>query len=277
LGEANIGSHELLAWVAGGGWAEYLLSQRVAVNIVILGMSAVVQSTAGFGAALFGLPLLLWADNSLVEAQLLILTAMLPQNVFASWRLRKSINFREVAIPALIRILAMPVGVAGLVLLMSLPKAVVGQFVGVVILAAIVAQYFTGFEWKNARRWPWMLITFGGSGILQGLTGTGGPPMVLWVYGQRYSVNRARAFLFGTYVACFVPQLCLLYWNFGRIVWMPMLTAILALPIVLLSSELGLKMGSRIGDRWMRPVTYWMLILLALAAIVEPWLDTVDR
>jgi len=250
-----------------------LFSEQVAVNILILGLSAILQSTAGFGAALFGLPVLLWAGNSLVEAQLLILSAMLPQNVFASWRLRSSIDFKEVAIPALIRILAMPIGVAGLVVLMTLSRRSVGQIVGVVILLAIVAQWFTGFEWKNARRWPWLLITFGGSGILQGLTGTGGPPMVLWVYGQRYSVNRARAFLFATYVACFVPQLCLLYWNFGGIVWFPMLTAVVAIPVVLLASEIGLKIGSRIGDHWMRPLTYLVLIVLALAAVVEPWLS----
>lgn len=244
----------------------------MAINVFVLGLSALLQSTAGFGAALFGLPLLLWAGNSLVEAQILILSAMLPQNVFASWRLRKSIDYREVGIPATIRIVAMPIGVAGLVYLMTLSKETIGQFVGTVILMAIAVQCLTGVEWKNAKRWPWLLVVFGGSGILQGLTGTGGPPMVLWVHGQRYSVDRARAFLFAMYVIGFFPQFALLHWNFGSMVWLPIVTAMVAIPIVLAFSELGLKVGHRMGERWMRPVTYFALIILAAAAIVEPWL-----
>jgi uncharacterized protein len=240
------------------------------INSLILAFSALLQSTAGFGAALFGLPLLLLTGNNLVEAQLLVLSAMLPQNIFACWRLRHSINYREVALPALIRLLALPLGVAGLVLLMELPKQTISQFVGAIILLAIVSQYFTGFEWKNARKWHWLILTFGGSGFLQGLTGTGGPPMVLWVYGQKYTVDRARAFLFASYVIGFVPQLSLLLWHFGEIIFLPIVTAILSLPAVLVASELGLRIGSRLGDRWMRPLTYVALILLALAAILEP-------
>jgi uncharacterized protein len=249
------------------------MMSRLGINLLILAVSALLQSTAGFGAALLGLPLLLWAGNNLVEAQLLVLSAMLPQNVFSCWRLRHSIDYREVALPALIRILALPLGVAGLVVLMGMPKQTVGQIVGLVILLAIISQSFAGFEWKNARRLPWLIITFGGSGFLQGLTGTGGPPMVLWVYGQRYTVDRARAFLFASYVVCFPPQLSLLFWNFGGVILFPILSALLALPAILIASELGLRLGSRLGDRWMRPLTYVALILLALAAIVEPWIS----
>lgn len=219
-----------------------------------------------------GLPLLLWAGNSLVEAQLLILTAMLPQNLFACWRLRRSIDYREVALPAAIRLLALPLGVAGLVLLMGLPKQTVSQIVGGIILMAIVSQYFSGFQWTTARKWYWLIVTFGGSGFLQGLTGTGGPPMVLWVYGQRYTVDRARAFLFASYAIGFIPQLLLLLWTFGEVIFLPILAAALSLPAILVASEMGLRLGSRLGDRWMRPVTYLTLILLALAAIFEPLL-----
>ena len=184
-----------------------LAIDQLGLNVLILALSAMLQATAGFGAALLGLPLLLWAGNSLVEAQVILLGAMLPQNLYACWRLRRSIDYREVAVPALIRLLALPLGVAGLVLLMNLPKQMIGQFVGGVILLAIGLQSFAGRRWESGRRWPWMLLTFGGSGVLQGLTGTGGPPMVLWVYGQRFTIDRARAFLFAIYVVGFFPRL----------------------------------------------------------------------
>lgn len=241
-------------------------------SVVILVVSAILQATAGFGAALFGLPLLLLAGNQLFEAQLLLLCAMLPQNVFACWRLRKSIDYREVAVPAVIRTLAMPIGVLGLSALMLQSEQRIGQVVGSIILLSILLQALSGVEFKSAKRWPWILLTFGGSGIMQGLSGIGGPPMVLWVYGQKYSVDRARAFLFAIYVANFIPQMLVLYWKFGTQIWTCSLVGLLVTPLILLAAEAGLRLGSRLGDRWMRPAIYLALSSLALAMIVRPWL-----
>jgi uncharacterized protein len=233
-------------------------------------ISALLQAVAGFGAALLGLPLLLMVGNQLYEAQLLLLCALLPQNVFSCWRLRKSIDYREVAWPATIRTLTMPIGVLGLTALMKQSENTIGQVVGLIIVTAIVLQSFAGREFHSARKWPWMLLTFGGSGIMQGLSGIGGPPMVLWVYGQRYSVDRARAFLFAVYVANFLPQLLLLWWKFGTEIWMPCFLGLLATPLILAGSELGLKLGSRLGDRRMSHLVYASLIILALLMILKP-------
>lgn len=258
------------------GWIDWawanLLTEQVGQSIFILALSALLQSTAGFGAALFGLPLLLWAGNSLVESQLLILAAMLPQNIFAYWRLRHHVNLRELALPAAIRIVTLPLGVAALSQLMTYSTQTIGQVVGIVILVAIGMQSLAGMDWKNAKHWSWLLVTFGGSGFLQGLMGTGGPPMVLWVHGQRYGIDRARAFLFAVYVIGFVPQALLLRWTFGELFWRPIAVAIVALPFVLAASELGLQLGRFLGDGRMRRLTYLVLFALGLIAIMRPWL-----
>ncbi len=245
-------------------------------SIAILAAAAFVQATVGFAAALFGLPLLLWAGNDLMQAQVLIITAMLPQNIFAVWKLREHLNWREIMWPAIIRISALPVGIAGLSSVMTWSSAAVNQLVGVIILGAIALQSLVGVEWKGARRPHWLFITFGGSGILQGLSGMSGPPMVLWVHGQRFSANHARAFLFAMYISNFPPQVALLYSRFGNDVLQAVQTATLAIPLVLVAAALGLRLGTRLGDKWLRPVTYACLIALAISSIVEPWLvDTV--
>ena len=206
--------------------------------------------------------------NTLVEAQLLIITAMMPQNVYAVWKLRKSIDYREVVLPATIRISALPIGIAGLAFVLTWSRAGVNQLVGAIILAAIVMQFMVGIEWKT----HWMLVTFGGSGILQGLSGMSGPPMVLWVHGQKYPIDRARAFLFAMYISNFVPQVLLLWWRFGNEIWVSVLVAMMSVPLVVLSATLGLQLGSRLGERWLRPLTYASLMLLAIHSLLEPWL-----
>lgn len=207
-----------------------------------------------------------------MTAQLLVITAMLPQNVFSVWALRDSITLKEVAFPAMIRIAAMPIGIVGLTYVLTLTPAGVNQFVGAMILCAVVMQAFVGIEWKTAQKWYWILITFGGSGILQGLSGMSGPPMVLWVHGQRYSANRARAFLFSMYISNFLPQVLLLWSHFGSGVWRGVGIGLLATPPVVFGAVLGLRLGSLLGDRWLRPISYACLIAIAAYSLLGPWL-----
>jgi uncharacterized membrane protein YfcA len=250
--------------------SETVATQQTALSLLILALAAFIQSTVGFAAALFGLPLLIWAGNDLVEAQIMVITAMMPQNMLAVWKLRKSIDYREVALPALIRVAALPIGVAGLALVMTWSATGINQLVGATILFAVVLQSLVGIEWKSAQQPHWLIITFGGSGILQGLSGMSGPPMVLWVHGQRYKVDRARAFLFAMYISNFLPQMLLLWWRFGRVVWETALIALLSLPLVLLSSMLGIRLGTKLGDGWVRPITYAVLVALAVRSLLAP-------
>jgi hypothetical protein len=214
----------------------------------------------------------MWAGNDLMESQIMIITAMLPQNVFAVWKLRKSIDLREVIVPATIRIAALPIGVAGLAVVLTWSAVRINQFVGGLILLAVGIQALVGIEWKNAKKPFWVAVTFGGSGILQGVSGMSGPPMVLWVHGQRYSIDRARAFLFSMYISNFIPQILLLWLKFGNTVFQAMIVAALSLPLVILSAMLGLRLASLLGDRWLRPITYAGLVVLALYSLLAPWL-----
>ncbi|MCA9191852.1 MAG: sulfite exporter TauE/SafE family protein [Planctomycetales bacterium] len=241
-------------------------------SILILATAAFIQATVGFAAALFGLPLLLWVGIDLMTSQVLIITAMLPQNMFAVWKLRHSIDYREIVFPATIRIGALPIGVAGLALVMSWSAESINQFVGLLILLAVIVQSFVDIEWKNADHPFWIIVTFGSSGILQGISGMSGPPMVLWVHGRRYSADRARAFLFAMYISNFIPQICLLHYKFGTTVWQAVGVATLSIPFVLASAALGLRLGSWLGDRWLRPITYVCLLMLALSSLLDPWL-----
>lgn len=250
-------------------WISETLTHQLVLSLLILALAAFVQATVGFAAALFGLPLLLWVGNDLVDSQIMIITAMMPQNILAVWKLRKSIDYREVAVPAAVRIAALPIGIAGLTVVVTWTGAGIQQLVGVTILLAVLMQSMVGIEWKNAKQFHWVALTFGGSGILQGLTGMSGPPMVLWVHGQRYSADRARAFLFGMYISNFLPQLLLLWWQFGNKTLWASFHAALSLPLVLVSATLGLKLGSLLGER-LRPITYACLICLALRSILQP-------
>ena len=248
------------------------LDLQTVATILILAVSACLQASVGFAAGLLGIPLLIWAGNSLPEAQVLIITAMLPQNALLSWKLREHTHFQEFALPAAVRILFLPLGVAALFWVTNHKAAFVEPLIGSLILLAVVAQLVSGRPWSSAKRWYWIWATFGLSGILQGLSGMSAPPMVLWVYGQRFDPNRARAFLFTVYLSNFIPQLALMVWTFGYPMLRSAVVALAALPLLLVASLIGLQIGNRLGERWLRPATYAILIWMALTCILDPWL-----
>ena len=76
------------------------LEPQFVATVLILEGSACLQATVGFAAGLMGIPRLLWAGNTLPEAQVLIITAMLPQNALLVWKLRQHLDPWEIAAPA---------------------------------------------------------------------------------------------------------------------------------------------------------------------------------
>ncbi len=231
------------------------------------------QATVGFAAGLMGIPLLLWAGNTLPEAQVLIITAMLPQNSILLWKLRDHISLKEVAVPATIRLAFMPLGLLILAWLVKNSSLAIKPLVGSIVLLAVLSQALTGRKWETAGKWYWILTVFGLSGILQGVSGMSAPPMLLWVHGQRFSAKRARCFLFANYLSSFLPQMILMFIAFGPSMLRSVIIALCALPLIILGSFAGLWMGNRISDRWLRPITYVILIWMAIACMLDPWLN----
>lgn len=249
-----------------------ILTSLTLWSCLIVATSALVQATVGFAAALLGLPLLLWAGNDMIQAQVLLVTGMMPQHILGVWKLRHSIDWREVVWPASIRIAALPIGIAGLAVVVTWSADRVQQFVGVLILLALATQTLVGVQWRSARRPGWMILVFGGSGVLQGISGMSGPPVVLWVFAQRFTHDHARAFMFAMAITNFLPQVLLLWWKFGSPVLQAMGVALLALPLVLLSALLGLRLGSRLGSKWLRPATFAVLLWIGLSSLLRPWI-----
>jgi uncharacterized protein len=249
------------------------LEPQVIATVFILASAACLQATVGFAAGLMGIPLLLWAGNSLPEAQTLIITAMLPQNALLLWKLRHHTSASEIAVPAVVRLAFMPLGLFALAWLVRNSSHLIEPLVGAIVLTAVIAQTISGRRWESAGRWYWVLATFGLSGLLQGISGMSAPPMLLWVHGQRFSANRARSFLFAMYLTNFLPQLALMLWAFGPKLLTSVLLALVALPLIVSGSLIGLRLGNRIGDKGLRPVTYALLIWMAIACLLDPWLS----
>lgn len=224
----------------------------------------------GFAAAMFGIPLLMLCGFEMPEAQVIVITAMLPQNIVAVWQLRRELNWREWIFPALVRIAFLPLGVLIMGWMQEEAKPLLRQLVGGVMLMATAMQWMTKGDQKTEGSTPWMVGTFSLSGFLQGLCGMSGAPMVLWCYARPWSANKIRAFLFTVYLTSFLPQWLMLAGRFGKVIPAAGLRTVMALPVVLLGTFAGLKLATYIPENAARPISYTVLLVLAAMELLHP-------
>lgn len=244
-----------------------------ALLAAVLSLGIFVQSAAGFAAGLLIVPVLLWSGFSIPEAQISLIVATIPQNLWGVWTFRDTVEPRQLVVPAALRLLWLPVGVGVLVSLETLPTVRIRQVVGGVMLMATLVTIFWHPRPRERLHPAWGVLAFSASGFLQGLVGMGGPAMVLWIQAHDWSTRRMRAFLFAMYLISLVPAVLVLWWFFGDRVVLPALVTALLIPWLLLVTTLGLRLGTWLGPRRLRRVTLALLVLIGLAGLAAPWLS----
>lgn len=240
-------------------------------GIVCLGVF--VQSATGFAGGLVMIPLMLHFGHGLPEAQTALLTATIPQNSLGVYRFRKSIEPGYMVLPIVLRVLFLPLGVWTLHIVEDFPKETVRQIVSGVVLGCVLLILTKPPKPREYVRWPWTLLAFSTSGYFAGLTGTGGPMMVIWVQSHDWSTQKIRSFLFVMYLLSIPPSLGLLYFAFGsERILTALCSAAVLLPLVLLVTQVGLRVGTWLGTHRLRMITMALLLLLGTVGLIGPLL-----
>ena len=240
-------------------------------GIICLGVF--VQSATGFAGGLVMIPLMMYFGHGLPEAQTALLTATIPQNSLGVYQFRSTIEPKTLALPVVLRVLSLPLGVWTLYVVEDFPKETVRQIVSGVVLGCVLLILLLRPKPRERVEWPWTVLAFLSSGYFAGLTGTGGPPMVIWVQSHSWNTEKIRSFLFVMYLLSIPPSLLMLYYWFGssRIVT-AFCSAALLLPLVLAVTKIGLRVGSWLGQRRLRIITMALLLLLGAIGLIGPLL-----
>ncbi|MCC5474747.1 sulfite exporter TauE/SafE family protein [Streptomyces sp. NPDC059680] len=213
----------------------------LAVLAVTVAAAAFVQGASGLGFALIVAPVAGLLDPGLLPV--FVLTAMIPLNLYVTWRERHSLDLRGAGWITAARLAATP---AGLALLWAIPAGSLGAVVGAAtVLAAVVSLVVPSFVPGRGA--------YLGAGVVTGLTetatGVGGPPLAL-VYQHR-PPGELRA----TVAACFligeVASLALLFVT-GRGRPADMGWALLLLPALAAGAWLSRLVHRRLDAKRMR-------------------------
>lgn len=240
---------------------------------LVLAAGGALQSAAGFGYALLSVTLLLLLGLAPYEAIPLVTAATMVQGLAGVWLHRREVPWRLVGVSALLVLVTIPIGVFLLGQLTTLRRTHVQQVFGTIVLLMVV---FYGLWRPRARKHvhpAWTAAAMLGGGLLAGLCGMAGPPIVLWAMTHRWSSQRTRATLWAIFLAMTPLGILFLSQRFGPIVFQWALVALAMTPAVLLGTVPGIWIGNRIGQPLLRQMAVVLLALLATYMLCQPLMD----
>ncbi len=231
---------------------------------VILMVAEAVYVTLGFGAGLIAVGGLALLVPQLRDVVVLLLLVNLPAELWVVWTSRRDIVWRGV----LVLFAGIGVGIpVGTWILRWGEPAILLTALGVFLVA--VGAVFLMAPAAGRRTWPaWVAPPVGVlSGLLTGLFGTGGPPLVLYYQLGGADKKAFRGHLMAIFLlmtAVRVPS----YAAFGLITSTRMWSAVLVLPAVLAGALIGNRIHLELSEKTFRRLVSSALVVIGLLLLI---------
>jgi uncharacterized membrane protein YfcA len=249
----------------------------IALIGLIMTLGSVVQGAVGFASGLIGVPLLVLCGFELLDATVINFVLTSVQNGAGAVQLWPHLEPQELVWPTVYRCLGLPLGIAALAAAGGLNPDRVQQIVGMILLGSVLLLTAFHPRPRDYHHPAWVAVTFFSSGFLTGFASVGGAPMVMYVNSLTWSAAKCRGFLFFCSAVLIPLMAALLAWNFGRAAIQPAVQALLVMPPTILGLWIGLKLGHRLDKDRFRRLTYTLLVLIAMSAILSPLLASFTR
>lgn len=244
-------------------------ADHLPVFLAIVALGSFVQAFTGFALGL----IVMGAATALDLAPIAFTAAVISIFAFFNgmWVLRQEHRDIHRKIAAWICAGLVPGVAVGLELLQYLGHAFPGMLrglLGMVILTAGVILTLKPHPWKTLSRSPWSLAVGLLGGVLGGLFSTGGPPIVFYVYRQPLAIPAIRSTLLAIFVISTLARILFLALR-GELTWDMLWMGLLALPVILVTAQLGARLTSRVPALLMRRIAFGLLVVLGVSLLLR--------
>jgi len=248
------------------GFSRYLMLGGV------LFLASVLHSTVGFAFALFAIPVLLIGGLQPYEAIAICATSVIIHATISVWRSEVKPDWKQVFGMVAIGFAAQPVGVWILGQIVHLGRSKVGQIYGVILLAVLCVRLFLHPAPRERLHPVWGVLTMIVSGIISGMSGMGGPPIVLWLIAHKWSNDRIRVTLWTMFAMLAATNLGWQLYRFREETAHAIGLGVIFAPVMLLGRVPGAWISARLSPATMRHAVTAVLVVVALYAILQPLL-----
>ncbi len=244
----------------------------LALMALIMTLGSLLQGALGFASGLVGVPLLVLCGFSMLEATVINFISTAPQNIVGAVQLADHLDWREVVWPTGFRALGLPLGFLALEHARHLDQGAAQQIIGGFVLVSVLVLVVIRVTPRDHAPMSWTAAAFLSSGFLMGFGAIGGAPMVVYVNNLTWSAAKSRGFLFFCSAALVPFMAAYLIWKYHAIAAEPATAAIVIMPPVLVALWIGLKLGRALDKALFRRLTYGLLVIIAVFAILRPLL-----
>lgn len=235
---------------------------------LIVCLAGMAQSTVGFGYALFATPLLVWIGIPLPSVITLVATCSMIQAIIGARKLHATVPWRSALTATAVRLAGVIIGLFLLKRLAVLNTGHIRMVLGCILCLLVVIQFLWRPQPVTIMHWSWAGLAFIASGLLAGLCGMGGPPLVLWSMAHDWSTEKTRGFLFAVFATSSPVQIVLLSLTFGTSILWNAAIGVAFLPLVYLGSIIGLPIGNRMAKDKLSRIAYAILLVIGISTVV---------
>ncbi len=234
-------------------------------TLAVLFVAQAVYALYGFGSGLISLGALAFVFDDVPELVALLLLVSLPTELFVVWRDHLHLRFRESGILLAGIALGTPVGVV----LLERGAGSAALIVGLGALLLLLALFLL---WEprapaEPRSSPGGALVAGGtSGVLAGLFGVGGPPLIVFLRWQGLPKRSFRVTLLTLFLATSALRVPLYLWR-GLAGGEALLSAAVVLPACLAGLAVGHRMHASVSERAFRRGVAVLLALLGVGLL----------
>lgn len=231
------------------------------LGALILFFASVIQGVTGFGAGLFITPLL----GLLIDVRLIVplLTfSYLSINFTNFYSLRRSVNFKEIAFIVLIAMMTTPIGalVASLITL-EVFNLIIGIVIFVVGFNAIFKIQFHIAQTKFND------LIFGViSGLLNGISSLGGPPIIIYFASLEKSKDEFRGMM-ATYIMLLNISTLISYFYLGKAENVTPFSILIFVILAVLGGKVGRAFVKNVNETSFKKIIAYALFANGIIAI----------
>nr|MEE4268316.1 sulfite exporter TauE/SafE family protein [Candidatus Krumholzibacteria bacterium] len=236
-----------------------------AITCAVLVIAQLVYVMFGFGSGLIAVGGLALVFPEIKDVVVVLLLVNLPAELWVCWQSRRDISWRPIAILGVGIGLGIPLG--AWILKQGDPRfilVILGWFlmaVGLVFLRLPSGGRHRPPAWLGP---PTGLI----SGVLTGLFGTGGPPLIIWYHLAVGSKSAFRGNLMTIFLLMSVVRVP--SYLIGGLITVPRLWSTLAvMPAVLFGAWLGHRLHIQLSEVVFRRMVAGLLFILGLVQVIR--------
>lgn len=237
----------------------YFIPENFLILLIVISFSGFIRGFLGFGSGLITIPILSLMYSPIFAIVFNIIIEI-PTTIYLTFVGAKNCKFKEIAPMFFSMMISIPIGT---IFLISINEQTIKITMSILVIFFVI---LIASGWRLKSTITKFILLIGGiiSGLMQGLTGMGGPPFATLILskGDSDKVTRGNILIMSSGIV--ISAVVSMYY-FNLFYKELILTGIITSPIYIIASFIGSRYFNLSGKKYFR---IFSLITLALIGIV---------